>query len=297
MKRVIEPLNPEVRNKRARQLGQASSSFTAQSVSSSFEPKAKKPRVATSLPDIKQELVEQEVRNPIEASPLPLPVQLLSMQIKQETAGMEEERGSASVDEGGSKRAESALNPDIEERGPKRQKLRKREENIGPDRRAGSSEAENDVESSYEEDSEDVGSEEFSEYEEDSEDVGTEEFSDYEEDSQESGGENVNRTPKKRLEDIERYKGCTKTIREHMVDILGGQSRLKKVMKQQGSLLVIARLFKKLPDSDLLYIDKLQAEFPDKKDLVKVLSNKGANQLIQNLFKTAEGSTESYLDK
>ena len=85
MKRVIEPLNPEVRNKRARQLGQASSSFTAQSVSSSFEPKAKKPRVATSLPDIKQELVEQY---PIEASPLPLPVQLLSMQIKQETAGM-----------------------------------------------------------------------------------------------------------------------------------------------------------------------------------------------------------------
>ena len=124
MKRVIEPLNPEVINKPSRQLGKDSSSLTAKAASASFEPKAKKPRVATSLPDIKQELVEEEDRNPIEASPLPLPVQLLSMQIKHETAGMEEERGSSSVDEVGSKRIESALNPDIEGRGSKRRNPR-----------------------------------------------------------------------------------------------------------------------------------------------------------------------------
>ena len=137
MKTVVEPLNPEVRNKRARQLGQASSSVTAEAASTSFEPNAKKARVATSLPDIKKELVEQEVRNPIEVSPLPLTVQLLSMQIKHETAGMEEERGSSSVDEGGSKRNESELNPDIVGRGAKRQKVEKQDNGTGSDIREG----------------------------------------------------------------------------------------------------------------------------------------------------------------
>ena len=41
----------------------------------------------------------------------------------------------------------------------------------------------------------------------------------------------------------------------------------------------------------------MQAAFPDSEDLVKIVSNNGSNTLIQSLFKTVDGTTESYLDK
>ena len=45
------------------------------------------------------------------------------------------------------------------------------------------------------------------------------------------------------------------------------------------------------------YLDKMQAAFPDKKDLVKIVSTKGSNKLIQTLFNTVGDSPDTYIDK